>query len=228
MLFTPTISHAHVQSGLVGWWKFDEASGNAADSSGYANTGTPTGTTIVSNCKRGGCRSFNGTSDFIDVGTNLTVTSDVTVSYWAYLSSISGYRMAMTRTSGTGGDWEIAMSANGNSEPYYGRNGSTIFPTNYGITTNRWLHFTLTIDSVAGAKIYINGTSVATSVEVTSFRNANGTLYIGKRSDGYYFNGLLDDIRVYNRALTAVEVMDLYKAGSVISGAVIGGGKINQ
>lgn len=222
----PTISHAHIQEGLVGWWKFDESSGNAIDSSGQGNTGTPTGTTIVENCKNSRCRSFNGTSDFVNVGSNVSVSSDVTISLWVFPIVLNSYKAIITRDSGSGGDWEFAYE---NSKFYYGRNGAVLLRSVSSLSTSKWSHLVLTIDSVSGGALYLNGVLNVSDPALTSLRDANGSVYIGKRfTSAMYHDGLIDDVRIYNRSLTSVEVADLYKPGSKIYGAVISGAKINQ
>ncbi len=85
-------ARADVTDGLVGWWKFDESAGNAVDSSGQGNTGTSTGATILTTgCKRGNCRNFNGTSDYISVPyTNLNFerTDPFSFAAWVNFSNV--------------------------------------------------------------------------------------------------------------------------------------------
>ncbi len=135
--------------------------------------------------------------------------------------------MVMTRAAGTGNDWEFCAHDGSSGVAYYGRNGASLL-TVPAITINTWTLLVLTIDSSSGAKFYVNGVVSSTAPGTTALRNANGTVYIGKRSDGNYFKGYMDDLRFYNRALTAQEVLDLYRPGVVIRNAVIRNARINQ
>src|SRR5574343_311722 len=80
-------------TGLVGYWKFDDASGTTAiDSSGYNNTGTLTNGPLwktESDCKRGGCLYFDGVNDYVDAGTNSSILPNSwTVLAWIKINNI--------------------------------------------------------------------------------------------------------------------------------------------
>ncbi|MFB3092022.1 MAG: LamG domain-containing protein [Dehalococcoidia bacterium] len=84
------------------------------------------------------------------------------------------------------------------------------------ITQNDWNHVAVTYSKTTGlATLYVNGVSVA-SKDVGSFTPQTSTqLHIGRRmSDGYSFSGLIDEIAIYSRALTAAEIKAIYDAGS--------------
>lgn len=227
-------SHADLRNGLVGWWKFDESSGNAVDSSSYSNTGTPTGTTIVSNCQRGGCRSFNGSGDFVDLGTGSSLNpTEVSVSSWIKASSFSNaYNTVVQRGNGTD-YYEFFVKSNGKAAMYVAAVGLTSFYDGTGSATlavNRWYHLVLTYSVANGLKGYVNGVLDGSATANGALISVAANAYIGKDgfTAGRLFAGHIDDVRIYNRALIAQEVKDLYQLGIVIRNGVVRNGRINQ
>ena len=225
--FFPIISsHADLRNGLVRWWKFDEASGNAIDSSGQGYTGTPTGTTIVSNCKRSGCRSFNGTSDYITFSSiNLGTTHSI--SQWINWKALGGLVVAGTHVAymytGYTSGGEIYYSINGS-----GADGVDYCHFTFTPTLNQWYQVVF-IRNGTSVQLFVNGIQIG----VTKTLSGNGALTvaaIGSYSDDHNFphSGLIDDVRIYNRALSAQEVGDLYRPGIMIRNAVVSNARINQ
>lgn len=225
LLFTTIPAHANTRDGLIGWWKFDELSGNATDSSDQGNTGTPTGTTIISNCVRSGCRQFNGSSDLVNLGAVGASATAFTVSVWAY-PAVAGQRTQIGKCNSS------AAYCN-----YYIRNAASGFTTggtNYheitlSLTTKVWTLVTMTYD---GASLcgYLNGVLSGSCLSVSGSADTTGTLSIGRLgaySGGQFWSGNIDDVRIYNRALTAQEVLDLYNAGGQLKAFSLNGGKLN-
>jgi hypothetical protein len=226
-----TSVYADINSGLVGWWRFDEASGNAIDSSGGGNTGIATGTTLVNNCKRGSCRSFNGTSDVLNMGSFAFSSAEVTVAVWI---NVPG------GTEGTGFssnlDGSIRFQAHlpwSNNSIYWDfgdLSGNGRINTDFSSYLNKWTHVALVSNGVNFKAIYING-ALATSGGTADSPGAITSFMIGKgvfAAGTYFFRGQMDDFRIYNRVLTVQEIKDLYLPGAVLRGAVLNGVKINQ
>ena len=160
----PYQAHADLRNGLVGWWKFDEASGNAIDSSSQGNTGTVTGTTVVLNCKRGRCRSFNGTSDHITLGTFTGLgTSNRSVSVWFSVPGGAGSRRVFTLPADQGTTDTPAIMVNANSVGASIEFGGT--PWDCGVTLtlipNAWNHVVGTIEV---HDLYIPGIMIRNAV----------------------------------------------------------------
>jgi hypothetical protein len=86
----------------------------------------------------------------------------------------------------------------------------------HNIVAGQWTHFVFTYDSGAGAKIYMNNALIASDATFTgSLDTATGPLYISNYqggAGGYPFDGSIDDVRIYNRALSAHEVSNLYNS----------------
>jgi len=209
-----------VTNGLVGRWGFDEATGTIAyDMSGNGNDGILTNNPAraTSTCWIGYCLGFNGSNTFIDAGTNsvLKISGDITLSVWVNWTSGTGYIVGR----GTGNDylqmWYSRVNSDGTIEFIAGNAAGTGYSfdltTTNLISSGTWNHIIAQISS-STANIFINGTLAGSRSALTRQSN-DGNLYIGKRIDNFApFNGKIDDVRIYNRVLSAAEVKNLYES----------------
>jgi len=201
----PTSLVSDFSSGLVGYWKMDEASGNLIDTSGNGNTGTAIGTTVAAG-QFGNGRSFNGDGDYANAGNATSLDVDtLTASSWVKTTG-TGYKMWMAR--GGGQYWLSHQSSKLHFCLTAGGVRKDLFATvNY--YDNKWHHVVNTYDG-AYMKMYMDG------VEINSFAKT-GTisgltdLLIGRYSSSYQFTGQLDEVRIYNRALSEREIQQLYE-----------------
>ena len=222
-----------LNSGLVGYWSFDGkdmAGVTAYDRSGNANNGTLTNGPVRAIGKIGQGLSFDGVDDYVDSGT-ASVLDDlgpVSISAWIYPRSEgeSGVGAIVTKdTALTSGYWLLRMYSAGINSLSFIKNYSTtdliIATADNAITLNTWQHITLVWDgssSAVNAKIYINATEASyvqqqNGVDTKNSDNALN-LYIGNRGNSNItFDGSIDDVRIYNRALTSDEVKRLYNLG---------------
>lgn len=228
---TNNTSSAHVvidipRSGLVAFYPF---SSNGNDASGNGLHGTVNGATLTADRFGVGSNAygFDGINDFIDAGnpSQLQIVNTITLSVWVKNSSFTyGLNMLSktqtTNPSGTQGHgYRLQLTQTGDGTQYYGTYvyypgfGATglNFSGGAAFTANEWVNFTFTLDGSI-AKWYKNG------VEVFSVSNHQpltaatlGNFVIGAGSTGVYnFNGQIDDVAVYNRVLSATEVLQLY------------------
>jgi glucose/arabinose dehydrogenase len=206
-------------SGLVGYWSFDEGSGSTAgDGSGNGHAGTLTyGPTWAgaAECKLGACLSFDGADDYVKVldATALRLTGDVSVSAWINPTGLGGKRSVVSKR------YEFELGPVSESSPhglqasYKDPDGTPRSnPLTPSTTLNVWQHVVLVRDSsthqVTG---YSNGAVSATSGYSTEPGTSSYNLNIGRNPDSsQQFKGLIDEVRVYDRALTAAEVQELY------------------
>jgi len=222
-------------TGLVGWWKMDEGTGTTtADSSGGGNTGTlvaaPTWTT---GGKINDALTFNGTSQYVSVPdvASLRLSSAWTASAWVKVSALpasGAVAKILTRDDGAGNSSYALSLDNGDicsSAAWlvsFDDAGGTIHPVCYltTITTGAWYHLVGTWDGTT-LTMYVNGVPTAANVPgALPTSNTGGALEIANEyTNTWYFNGTVDDVRVYNRTLSASEVRDLYNG---ISGGVEG------
>ncbi|MEK7263930.1 MAG: FG-GAP-like repeat-containing protein [Bacteroidota bacterium] len=189
----------------------NETSGTTAyDSSGNANNGTATGTTIVDG-KFGKARSFNGTSDKIVVSdaTSLDLSSAFTVEAWIKLNSIpSGSQTYNIIDKGSSGNRNyllairqfISGQPTGFSLATNNSGGEINLNPDFPLVTSQFYHIALVADG-SNLKFYVNGKQIASTVAIGPYSNF-GDMGIGFRpiqSDGF-FHGLIDEIRISNIA----------------------------
>jgi hypothetical protein len=198
-------------SGVVGAWGFDETSGGSvADASGKGNTGTITGATRSTAGKFGGALSFNGTSDWVTVpdSSSLDLTSGMTIEAWIRPTAVgSAWRTVLLKEQPTGLIYSL-YAGNGSGKP-----ASHVFTNKdiglNGVTNtalNAWTHLAATFDN-ATLRIYVNGVQASTKTVKGPLRVSTGVLRIGGNSIwSEWFAGLIDEVRVYNRALSASEL----------------------
>jgi hypothetical protein len=209
-------------------WGFDLGYGSSAlDTSGHANTGTlGSGATWTTNAHTNGeAVSFDGTSNgYVTSAANaVNTTQSFTVSAWVYLTSSSGtYGIAAesgTTSSGfilkydnTNNAWMFDMPQTDSTNPTQDR---AFVASNASLNT--WTHVVGVYDSVGhNIGISVNGVALATAPHTTTW-NSTGLLQVGRlRWNGNNQNnlpGVIDDVRVYDRALPNSEVADLYSGG---------------
>jgi hypothetical protein len=238
LLLTFEFAHAQIPSyvptnGLVGWWPFN---GNANDESGHLYNIASIGSEISYQTNRFGvnqsCISIsNGISSYIDVS-GISLAGDFTISYWVFNNQIAfsypiGFGMGISSGFGVGcngllGDGmsdscpdDTLQFPSGRERIYFLYDGSSQSCVNAGIATRAkyqpqtWDHLVFTRQG-NNVSVYVNGI----------FNQSNNRLYLflinklifGRRADGFGFNGKLDDIALYNRALTQQEITALYQS----------------
>ena len=224
VLFFLLIMRAAAQvptNGLVAWYPFN---GNANDSSGNGNNGTLHGLTSVPDRfgNPNAAYQFNGTSDYIDVASSASFPSTgITTAFWfnrngnpptspdenyickdlAFSTYLSDSILYAEVWKGSPGVWAYWSSGN------------------YKVSDDTdWIFYASTFDnSTKLVNIYINGVLVNSVTETDPnaiVRLSSSPLYIGRNtSPVYYINGKLDDVRIYNRALSSNEIQSLYHEG---------------
>ena len=198
---------------LVAHWKLDETTGTtASDSSGNSNTGTLQGANGLpawqpTGGKIGGALSFDGVDDRVEKTAFSGLPSGaITVSAWVKLDAHKNWNNIVNHEwTGTGG-WSLFTDASGVATFGVSTPAQNI-ATKSGLTAGTWHHLTGVYDG-SNVRIYVDdqeGTPRAISGAVL---DNVGNVGIGGATDGS-----LDDVRIYNRALSAQEVTDLYNAG---------------
>jgi hypothetical protein len=209
--------------GLVGAWGFGEGAGTTtADASGNGNTGTITNGTWSMQGHSGNALSFNGTTSIVRVAsaTSLNPGGAMTLSAWIRpAASTAGWRTILARQ--TDVYFLMAGSDAGTLRPA----GGGTFGSNVNYVTgptaspvNAWTHVALTYDG-ATLRMFINGAQVSTKAGTGAVPATTNPLWIGGNQPyGEYFQGLIDDVRVYNRALAAGEIQSDMGTGVTVSG----------
>ncbi len=201
-------------TGLISYWDMDELSGTTVADKVGDRVGTATGTTIVDG-RVGKSRSFNGTNDYITVPNSGLGTGDKvhTVDLWLkpyasptmrqWILGLGGYEPS---------NIHLVYNVDGNISAGIW-NGAQCF---IYLDISQWNHVTFSYD---GTNIYCykNGAQVSTSAVSTYAVTVNLTnteLNISKQIPGEAgFNGLIDEVKIYNRALSASEILAEYTQG---------------
>ena len=218
-------------TGLVGWWPFN---GNANDESGNGNGGTVNGATLTADRFGNANSAYNFNSNKITTNcTGIQGNGARSISFWYNLNQNSsntedGVMVGYGENGSCGGGWSCSISGN---KPLI--DISTSYAV-YSLTAsiNNWYFYCITYDPSFGSntlapKIYING-ALQTAISVTNSTgcsintgNWNTLTFGGYSNPLQYFNGKLDDIGIWNRALTQQEITNLYNSdGPVQSGTV--------
>jgi hypothetical protein len=214
--------------GLVGYWKFDECQGTTAyDVSGSGNNGTLTngpawtGSTLTTLAYDNVCElSFDGVDDYVDAENNsvLKLTNNIGLCLWIRANSFSAYKHIFHSAS-PAATYGYGLQLDSSTPSLVGfrvNNYANLLAKTSSLSTNTWYNICSTYDTSlpsANVKMYVNGSLVNTADSAASISYV-GTLYsyIGSTilfSSLRTFDGLIDDVRIYNRALTASEVSNL-------------------
>jgi chitodextrinase len=208
--------------GLIGYWSFDENSGSiAADTSGNGHNGTVTGAVWTAG-KINSALSFNGGTSGVATG-NIAIGSTFSVSAWVNPAvSIQGRYARIAETQYNAG-FSLGTDATGTRYKFIINNGTGATGlcglvygcAEGGTVTSGWHLVTATFDGATG-RLYVDGVLVASDTFVAQ-PNTNLPLYIGEYFAGPFYTwfGALDEVRLYNRALTSAEVTVIFNgAGS--------------
>jgi hypothetical protein len=223
-----------LSKGLVGCWLFNEGGGNKAyDLSGYGNHGTLENMAFPSTAasgwnpgKTGVGLNFDGTSSYVPCGNDpsLGITDAITIEAWVKVGGDSGYRGIISKDSGVaGGRQWILLVHNDNTLNFYNFDAQSDYLNVKGtqeLNDNKWHHVVVVWDGVNDAGhiiLYIDGQSDALTIDVehgTFDGGYNGAyltnigIYGGVAN---FFNGSQNGIMIYNRALSAFEIRELYR-----------------
>ena len=233
--FSSTVQN-ELLSNLVSEWTFDEpeVSGKTPDSWGNSD-GTVNGAVqTANNCVFRKCYSFNGTSDFINIGSanSLKLENSGTIIIWIYPTSFTGLRVFYGSSGGADVDKTPYFRLEGGKPHAYLGNGTNI---NYvacsdnSLELNNWAFITISWD---GTKInsYYNA-NIKSQNQTYPIRFTADTYFIGKPSQvDRNFAGLIDDVRVYNAALSTSQIKQNYIAGldSMLSNGTISKEEYNE
>jgi hypothetical protein len=218
--FTPVII-PQTERKLVAWWKFDEAEGNnAGDSSGNELTGTLTGNPQWQPTagKNGGALAFDGIDDYIECGRDegLNISGGLTIAAWIKLAkSTIDQKVASNQDNITGGYKLSIFSGKAELEV---RDSDNLLRNNRFVDggtileTGVWYHIVGTYSQGDSIKTYVNANLDREQETLTVLAPSTGPLKIGCEpfNGGCLFNGLMDDLQIYNYPLSENEVAALY------------------
>ncbi|MCC7451492.1 MAG: hypothetical protein IT324_29050, partial [Anaerolineae bacterium] len=206
--------------GPISYWRLGETGGTTAADVMGVNPGTITGgvtlgvTGALASDGNPAMR-FNGSNSYVNVPHNavLNIKGDITLEAWANPAVLNSLdRMIVHK-----GGYQYRLGLN-NSNKWYGRvyiSGSpydVVAPTTAAV--GRWDYIAMT-RSGSTLTLYINGVAVATGTASGSLVTTSNALAIGRKGSlsEAYFNGAIDEVAIYNKALTADQIAAHYNAG---------------
>jgi hypothetical protein len=209
---TVTVSNAAPPppSGLVAAYGLNAGSGSVvADGSGSGNGGTVSGAVWTGAGKFGGGLSFDGVNDWVTVNdsSSLDLTGALTLEAWVKPSALGGWRTVLLKE--RPGGMVYALYANQDTsrpvgQVFIGSERNAVGSA--GLALNAWSHLAATYDG-SNLRLYVNGALVSTTAVTGSMVASTGVLRLGGNSVwGEWFTGVIDEVRVYNRALTLAQV----------------------
>jgi hypothetical protein len=198
-------------NGLIAYYPFN---GNANDASGNENNGTLTGITFSTDRfgNPNASASFAGTSSsYITVNTtSFNLQSNLTVAAW--INPGAGFGTGGPRVFSTAG-YELAIGTTPGTNTFFQFSGAGPTPTN--VASGEWTHVVAAISNTT-SRIYVNGVLVGVGTLTEPIDYSHGWIpkiggNAGKTTDDNY-DGLIDDLAIYNRTLSAQEISELYES----------------
>jgi hypothetical protein len=193
---------------LVAAYSFNEGSGTGVtDVSGNGNNGTTGNATWTTSGKYGNALTFNGTSARVTVNdaASLRLTGGMTLEAWVYPTTVN----TATRDVIYKGDDNYYLEGSSFAGHKAPAMGGTLGSPLYGpgaLSANTWAHLAATYDG-ATMRLYVNGAQVASRAQTGAIATSANPLQIGGDSIyGQYFAGRIDEVRIYNRALSQTEI----------------------
>jgi glucose/arabinose dehydrogenase len=195
----------------VAAYGFNEGTGTAvADASGAGNHGTASSTSWAPLGRYGSALSFTSGASWVTVpdSASLDLTNGVTLEAWINPSALAGsWRTVIFKQTGGGMAYAL-FAANGSNRPagqvQIGGEQNAVGPA--ALALNTWTHLATTYDGAA-LRLYVNGNQVASRAQTGSAAVSTGVLRIGGNSIwSEPFRGLIDEVRIYDRALAPAEI----------------------
>ena len=197
---------------LVAAYNFEEASGTTvADASGKGNHGTISGASRITSGQFGRALSFDGVNDWVTINdaASLDLTNGMTLEAWVYPTvNMTQWATVILKEQSGGGLYELY--ANGDqSQPLTSVTVAGQYQVLSGgpwLLANQWTHLAATYNGTT-ERLYVNGTQVAQRPQTGPIEVSSSPLRLGGNSVwGEFFKGRIDEVRIYNSALSATEI----------------------
>ncbi len=201
-----------VATGLVAAYAFNEGAGSTvSDGSGQGNAGTVDGPVWTTAGKFGKALTFDGSNDYVTVpdAASLDPGPAMTLEAWVRPTASTGWRTVLLKENGTGELAYSLYSASGTNRPsawaYVGGGSQSVIGT-AAVPLNAWTHLAATYDG-SNLRLYVGGVLKITKAYSGSVAGTAEPLRIGGNAVwGEYFAGQIDEVRVYNKALTVAQI----------------------
>lgn len=213
-------------SGIIAWWPMDETSGtNVADIVGN-NPGVHVNGPAPAVGQVDGALRFDGVNDYVGIGDSdlwAFGSNDFTIDLWANFDTPGGGSIGhpgdifigSDEGPGTQNKWFFALGGGVLNFHINGPGTGSFFLVQAPFSPNvgQWYHLAVTRNGNT-YMIFVDGIPVGSEVNTVAIPNANAPLTIGQAEELGFMNGLLDEVTIYNRALTQGELQAIFNAGS--------------
>lgn len=213
-----TGSESTLLDGLMGYWKLDESSGNAVDSSGNGYTGTSSNITYNASGKISRCYTFNGSTSKVVLGNIIKPTTALSFSVWTKDGGQSTERHIISNTiyDTAWRGWRFTRYSD-QAAGVLLSSGTNNLDVTFGTTlsNDNWYHIVFTWNGTT-AYVYINnvrnsGWSWSYTI---SYATTHNLTFGANDSGSQVYDGEIDELGIWNRALTDSEATYLYNSGS--------------
>lgn len=222
---TNNVVPSDLLSGLIGYWKFDEADGTTAyDETDNENNGVAQNLSVNSDdAKIGKAYDFTATNSrvYIPFDESIELDSSLTISLWVKIDVLGAYQLMQTYNNNYAQQYDYLLSVNsaGRIRFYCQNTDETLLQsyTNEGIlSTDTYYHIVAIAKTGEPLKIYLNNVDVVTTASAnwSGVFGVKSIISIGGNGTNTGLNGRLDEVSIYNRVLTADEVEELYNSGN--------------
>ncbi|MCK5594039.1 MAG: hypothetical protein KAI18_02235, partial [Candidatus Aenigmarchaeota archaeon] len=194
------------------------------DYSTYSNDGTNSGSTYTDSGKFGGARSFDGNDDYVslgDISDYFEGNDEISVFTWVYPAGKSEQYAQIIGLFSPGTDRQWALTAEADTDTFkgsvYNSTSDAYVSTPWTYQYEQWYYVGFVYDG-SYIRLYVNGTEIANTIHTGNLKTVSYTAYIGQYyrlggGDTRVFNGTIDEVIIFNRALTAEEINASYNAG---------------
>jgi len=202
-----------VDPSFLGWWKLDEGQGTTAvDWSGHDNHGTLIGDPQWVAGNDGDALELDGSGDWVDYGNKLQITDAITIACWINPAGLTGDRGFVARNGA------YAFKSSSNHLRFTTPGILDHDALNATLQVGTWQHVAVTFrpEQTAGAVFYINGVEME-RLNSSAMSAGTGPFLVGNNQWGQTFTGLIDDVRVYNKILTAEELRQAMRGDPLLA-----------
>ncbi|PIO00515.1 hypothetical protein COT72_00365, partial [archaeon CG10_big_fil_rev_8_21_14_0_10_43_11] len=222
-----TTDVAALDEGLVGYWALDEGVGGVAeDASGNGNDGTIFSATWASGYA-GNALSFDGSTSYVNIpALDLSAFSAMTISAWIKPDDItSNVYYEIVRQQNAALDWLLAFQNSGTILSFGLNAGASYNELDVSIDADDFVdgqwHLITAVYNGSGKSLYVDNALIGANSDSGTIAFGADTHYIGRYPLGSeYFDGLIDDVKFWNRALSAAEVRQLFEQNNYLSPSV--------
>jgi len=213
---------------LVGWWKMEDTkSGQAVDYSGYDNYGSLQGGPAFTEGFLGEALSFDGVDDFVNCGADASVidVGSVTVTAWIRMNAVGRDQKIASDQDNARGGYKLGVFSGNNMVEFEIRTAANAAlltrGTAGGVVLDRdvWYHVAGVYDKGTTIRTYVNGVLDREMATAEVAGVSAGPLILGRESyaNAYWWFGSMDDVRVYNEALTAEEIQTAMRGDPLLA-----------